>query len=160
VARLAALAGLLLLFPIAALVLRSSGPPPPRPTAFSLAGWLSSRPGPEGSTEYVVGLELRGRARAAWRVDQVFLTLLDGQLPVSTLIEDAPALAARHRGGLTIPPGGSATLGPFVITVPAGAGGEVLLASVRLTEPETGGSVTAQTELPLNPAAPAAEPLR
>lgn len=155
VVRLAVLAGLLLLFPVAALVLRTAGPPPPRPTSFTLGGVLELGPGPEGTTEYLVRLELQSRAGVPWQVDQVFLTLLDGERPVSTLIEDTPALEARHRGEVVVPGGASTPLGPFAIEVPAGARGDMLLASVRLTDPATGESATAQAELP---AAPQAKP--
>jgi hypothetical protein len=155
--RLAVLAGLLLVFPVAAIVLRSAGLPAPRPTAFALTGTLEAGRGPAGATEYVVRLELQSRSGASWRVDQVFLTLLDGERPVSTLIEDAPALEARHRGAVAVAAGARAALGPFVIEVPAGARGDVLLASVRLTEPAAGDSATAQAEFP---AEPQAEPVR
>ena len=151
VVRLAVLAGLLLLFPVAAIVLRTAGPPPPRPTSFTLTGALELGLGPEGSTEYLARLELLSRAGVPWQVDQVFLTLLDGERPVSTLIEDTPALEARHRGAVVIAAGTSTELGPFAIEVPAGARGDVLLASVRLTEPVTGDSATAQAELPAKP---------
>jgi len=151
VVRLAVLAGLLLLFPVAAIVLRTAGPPPPRPTSFTLTGALELGPGPAGSTEYLARLVLLSRAGVPWQVDQVFLTLLDGERPVSTLIEDTPALEARHRGAVVIAAGASTELGPFAIEVPAGARGDVLLASVRLTEPVTGDSATAQAELPAKP---------
>ncbi len=157
VVRLAVLAGLLLLFPAAAIVLRSTEPPPARPTAFSLAGALESAAGPAGSIQYLVRLELVSRAGVAWQVDQVFLTLLDGERPVSTLIEDAPALAARHPAGTAVPPGARTLLGPFAIAVPAGTGGDVLLATVRLDEPVSGDSATVQAELPVDPAEPRAE---
>ncbi|MCU0224767.1 MAG: hypothetical protein MUF27_12035 [Acidobacteria bacterium] len=151
-ARLAGLGGLLLLFPVAALVLRSAGPPPPRANGFALTGTLRSGAGPEGSTQFVIGLQLESRAAGGWRVDQVFLTLLDGERPVSTLIEDAPALEARQHGPVEIAPGGRCALGPFVVEVPAGARGDVLLASVRLSDAESGRSATAQAELPAEPA--------
>ena len=153
VMRLAVLGGLLLLFPAAAILLRTAGPPPPRPTTLALTGVLELGSGAEGAIEYVVHLELQNRAGVPWHVDQVFLTLLDGGRPVSTLIEDAPALEARHRRALLVPGGASAPLGPFVIGVPAGTRSDVLLASVRLTDPATGDSAMAQVELPAPPAA-------
>ncbi len=157
VVRLAVLAGLLLLFPAAAILLHETGSPPPRPTAFALTGALESAAGPSGSIEYLVRLELRSRAGVPWRVDQVFLTLLDGERPVSTLIEDPPALAAHHPGAVDVPAGARTPLGTFAIVVPEGAGGDVLLATVRLTEPASGGSATVQVELPVDPAKPQAE---
>lgn len=149
VVRLAVLAGLLLLFPVAAFVLHNAGLPPPRPSAFTLLGALETGAGTDGDARYVVRLELQSEAGAAWRVEQVFLTLLDGERPVSTLIEDAPALEARHRGAVVVPPGTSRTLGAFAIEAPAGVRGDLLLASARLTEPETGDSATVEAELPL-----------
>lgn len=151
VVRLAVFAGLLLLFPVGAIVLRTAGPPPPRPTSFTLTGVLERRAGPDGATEYLVQFELQSRAGVPWRVDQVFLTLLDGEFPVSTLIEDTRALEARHRGAVVIPAGASTGFGPFAIEVPAGAPGDVLLASVRLTEPVSGDSATAQAEFRVEP---------
>jgi hypothetical protein len=156
VVRLVVLAGLLLLFPVAAVVLRTAEPPPPRPTAFALTGILEVGIGPNAATEYIMRLELQSRADTPWVVDQVFVTLLEGEHPVSTLIEDAPALEARHRSAVMVPAGGHTVLGPFAIEVPAGARGDVLLASVRLTEPASGDSATAQAEIPAPaPASPA-----
>lgn len=146
--RLMALGLLLLAFPVAALLLRSMSLPPRRPVSFDLSGSIEAAAGGAGYRTYSLRLALTSRAPSPWRVEQVFLTLLDGEDPVWTLIEDRPAIEARSGGAVRIAPGSRVEIGPIPLVLAPGTRGQLLLASVRVREQDADESATAEAELP------------
>ncbi len=148
VIRLVVLALLLLAFPVFALLLRSMSVPPPPAVAIDLSGRFERLPSDEPDRPYSLTLELASRAETTWQVEQVFLTLLEGEEPVLTLIEDRRAIEGRMGGTVRLGPGRRVELGPITLALAPGTRGELLLASVRFRETESDEAVTIQAELP------------
>ena len=148
--RLILVAGLLLLYPLGLMVLRSLPPAQGRASTFGkLAVTAAWRPQDGDAAGVETAVRVQNETDRPLRVDQVAVSVFVADRPAVTLIEADPALQRRAGRTREVGPKSTLDLGVFRTGVPRIAGPASVVATVECYDPAARlkRTLTAQTEI-------------